>query len=85
MDKRDFNVSVESIPVFSPLIAASLMGAYYSSLLLQQQRGVEVTKDLEAEILVSIFRQWVEMTEVISQRSRKSNEGTPTNPPAGKP
>jgi len=54
----DKNITIDQIVLLGPLMAAQLLNAYYSALLLKQQKGIDLTQEIEQETLTDVLSQW---------------------------
>lgn len=59
MDKKEpFNINLNSVDLFNPLIAGHILNALYSALLLKQQQGIEITPEVHKETLKEITMEY---------------------------
>ena len=52
------NISISTERFFMPLLAGSILNAYYLALILKKQEGIEITPDIENETMVLVMKQW---------------------------
>lgn len=51
----EINVHLDQFTMLAPVISASILGAYYSALLLKQLSGTTITPDAETDTLTEVF------------------------------
>jgi hypothetical protein len=70
-----------NIPSYaSPEVAALLVNAFYSALLLEKQSGREITKELEAQTLNEVMQRWINLQGILSQSLLKLFPQNVSNP-----
>ena len=65
------NINVDSINVFRPVISATLLNAYFSSLILKKLSGLEITPELEDETLTDLFHKFDKIEDVFSEALKR--------------
>ncbi len=62
--EQTFNFNYDPFELLEPVIAAQIMNAHYTALLLKQQQGVEITPEIEKETSKEVWLQFGETTDL---------------------
>jgi hypothetical protein len=69
------NINIDNMGIFAPVIAASLVNAFYSALLLKKECGKEVTIDLREKTIEEVVTLWLMLQRsVVKQFSNQPVE-----------
>ena len=72
----DKTITIDQVALLGPLIAAQLLNAYYSVLLLKQQKGIDLTQEIDPETLMNIFSQWSKFLKAFDDLQRMPKNST---------
>lgn len=61
-------ITIDQIALLGPLMAGEILNAYYSALLLKQQRGEELTLEIEQKTLTDVFLLWAEILTILEKK-----------------
>jgi hypothetical protein len=64
-------IELDQLALLGPLMAAQLLNAYYSALLLKQQKGVDLTQEIEMETLNDILLKWNKIRMLLEKMPKK--------------
>lgn len=69
MAAQNINLTVDS-PALTPLLAAQLVSAFYSALVLKKLSGVEITPEVEKNVWGEVLELWAKTEEGIVEGKR---------------
>lgn len=73
-EEQKYNIMIEPFSTFAPLIAAQLVNAFYSSLLLKKLSGVEITDDEKNASREAALSQWARFLEILQSPKKSPSE-----------
>ena len=85
MDAQNVNLNVNSIDLLSPVVAAQLVNAYYTALLLKARSGADITPEIEQEVWRNVIRRWSDVMPAIRGSINPLFTEKPPRPPRTNP
>jgi hypothetical protein len=70
-NELNVNITVDQLDLVGPVIAGEILNAYYSALLLKQQKGIEITTEIEQETLAEVVRIWSKIQILLKESAQK--------------
>ncbi len=67
-NEQNVNITLDQISLLGPVIAAQLLNAYYSALLLKQQQGIELVAEIEQETLIEVYSLWANIQTFLEEK-----------------
>jgi hypothetical protein len=70
-NEQKANITLDQTALLGPVMAAQILNAYYSALLLKQQKGIELTPEIEQETLTEVFLLWANIQTFLEEKIPK--------------
>lgn len=67
-NEQNVNITLDQISLLGPVIAAQILNAYYSALLLKQQKGIELVAEIEHETLIEVYSLWANIQTFLEEK-----------------
>jgi hypothetical protein len=70
-NEKNTYITLDQMALLSPVMAAQVLNAYYSALLLKQQKGIELTPEIENETLNEVLLLWAKIQIFLEEKYPK--------------
>lgn len=70
-NEQNTYITLDQMALLGPVMAAQILNAYYSALLLKQQKGIGLSPEIEQETLNEVFLLWANIQIFLEEKLPK--------------